>query len=424
MATTRDDEYQLGELLGRGGMGQVHLARHRSGRVVAVKRVRNTLAMDRLVRERLEDETRLLRAVSHPNVVRALDGGTDADGQPYLVMDRAFGTPLNQLIRERGPVSREQVAVIAAQLFGGIAAIHDAHIVHQDLKSHNILVDDVNIVTIIDFGLARTLEQAANPNGLVAGTPAYMAPEMIAGGEASVVADIYAIATILYEMLTGTTPFSGHISTILTRQLSESVEPPSRRAPHCGISPALDAAVLRGLDPSPLERYQSVRGLAMAFLGALEGRSPGEPVLASGSGTWRETVDVRYPTASLRPAVPVRLNDQAEAMISDVLGRVQPLIDRHCLVPAVEMLEAALSELGPSAGGGVTSYAGAWRLETVLAALYDALGKQERAQRTARVAFRHALQTGCPRAEVRARVTVERLVTRPRRFGRGSLPAR
>lgn len=413
-----NDEYLLGELLGRGGMGQVHLARHRSGRVVAVKRVRNTLSMDRLVRERLEDESRLLRAVSHPNVVRALGGGTDADGQPYLVMDRAYGTPLNQVIRERGPLAREQVAAIASQLFGGIAAIHDAHIVHADLKSHNVLVDDVNIVTIIDFGLARTLEQAANPGGLVAGTPAYMAPEMIAGGEASVVADIYAICVVLYEMLTGTTPFSGHISTILTRQLSENVEPPSRRAPSRGISAAIDDVVLRGLDPAPVDRYQSVRELAAAFMAALDGRQPGE----ANGGTWREAI--QYPSSALRPAVPARPDDQAETTISDALTRVQPLIDGHKLVPAVQALESTLGELGPMIGGGVTSYAGAWRIETVLAALYDALGKQERAQRMARVAFRHALATGCPRAEMRARATMERLVFRTRRLGRGSLGAR
>src|SRR5215471_11565561 len=132
------DQYQLGELLGSGGMGQVHAARHRSGRLVAVKRVRNTLSSDQLLVERLTDEARLLGAVSHPNVVRAIDHGTDSNGMPFLVMDRAHGTPLNQLIDDHGPLPQERVVAIASQLFAGLAAIHGARIVHADLKSHNV----------------------------------------------------------------------------------------------------------------------------------------------------------------------------------------------------------------------------------------------------------------------------------------------
>src|ERR1044071_362629 len=116
------DHYQLGELLGRGGMGQVHVARHRSGRLVAIKRVRDTLSGDRLVVDLLTDEARLLRTVSHPNVVRALDDGTGSDGMPFLVMDRAHGTPLNQLIAEHGALPHDRVVAIAAQLFAGLAA--------------------------------------------------------------------------------------------------------------------------------------------------------------------------------------------------------------------------------------------------------------------------------------------------------------
>src|SRR5262249_45824468 len=151
-------------------------------------------------------EARLLRNISHPNVVRAIDEGTDPNGLPFLVMDRAPGTPLNQLIIERGPLLREQVVTIASQLFAGLTAVHQAQIVHADLKSHNILVDEVDIVTIIDFGLARAV--TSEPDGLIAGTPAYMAPELIAGETPTVAADIYALATVIYEMLTGTTPFS------------------------------------------------------------------------------------------------------------------------------------------------------------------------------------------------------------------------
>ncbi|HEX3758684.1 MAG TPA: serine/threonine-protein kinase [Kofleriaceae bacterium] len=449
--------YQLGELLGQGGMGQVHAARHRSGRVVAVKRVRNTLSSDQLLAERLSDEARLLRAVSHPNVVRALDHGTDPDGRPFLVMDRAHGTPLSDVIHRAGPLPHDRVVAIAAQLFAGLSAIHDAGIVHADLKSHNVLVDEVNIVTIIDFGLARTVAAPPDTAGLIAGTPAYMAPEVIAGAYPTIAADIYAAATILYEMLTGTTPYGGHISTILTRQLSEPVEPPSRRAPGRDISPAIDRVVVRALDPSPDARYPSVAAFADAFHAALAGLP--EPI-AAGSELWLEQPTLRRPAATgaaaspaaappmssarvtavasapqlterLEPQVVGRISglgglpgltaprDPADAIISTALAKAQRLIDGRRLTEAAQALEAALAALPPALDAEAPSCAEAWRIETVLAALYDTTGKQERARRLALVAYRHALRSGCELAEARARDLVDRL-TRPRRLARGT----
>jgi serine/threonine protein kinase len=411
-----NDHYKLGELLGRGGMGQVHVARHRSGRVVAIKRVRNTLAMDRLVVARLSDEARLLRTVSHPNVVRALDHGTGADGLPFLVMDRAYGTPLSQLIADVGSLSLDRTSAIAAQIFAGLAAIHDAQIVHADLKSHNVLVDDVDIVTIIDFGLARTVTKNPTTSGLVAGTPAYMAPELIAGAVPSIVADIYAAGVIVYEMLTGTTPFSGHISTILTRQLSEAVEPPSRRAPDLGISDAIDRVLLRALDPSPAARFQTVAELSAAFAAAADTHI--EPVLAVGSDVFSERPTLERATVRGADRTDVQ-GDRTSLLISASLSHAQRLIDEHRLDAAVAELEATHGQLLPVLDDEATR-AELWRIETVLAALYELLGKTERARRMALVAYRHALRSGCPLAEARAGVLVERLVARTKRIARGS----
>lgn len=417
--------YQLGELLGRGGMGQVHVARHRSGRVVAVKRVRDTLMTDRLIVNRLSDEARLLCTVSHPNVVRALEHGTGSDGLPFLVMDRAHGTPLNQLLGRYGTLPPERIAAIASQLFAGLAAIHDAQIVHADLKSHNILVDEVNIVTIIDFGLARPVVPAPTSNGLIAGTPAYMAPEIIAGDPPGVPADIYAAATIIYEMLTGTTPFSGQISTILTRQLTEPVEPPSQRAPGRGISAAVDAVLVRALDTSPAARFPTVRAFAAAFADAFRDRLVPELMpsaeLAEGSDCWRDEPTVRRPAAVTAPLPADLAADGTEAIISAVLTHAERLIASHCLAQAVKELEATMAHLMPSLNTDTPAGAAVWRIESVLAALYDSLGKQDHARRLALVAYRHALKTGCPRAEERASVLVDRLVARPRRLARGSV---
>ena len=414
-----NDLYQLGELLGRGGMGQVHAARHRSGRAVAVKRVRNTLLNDRLIVDRLADEARLLRTVSHPNVVRALDDGTDSDGMPFLVMDRAHGTPLNQLVARPGAMPLERLTVIAKQLLAGVTAIHDAQVVHADLKSHNVLVDEVDIVTIIDFGLARTTQRNATPNGLIAGTPAYMAPELIAGAPPTVTADIYAAGTIIYEMLTGSTPFSGHISTILTRQLSETVEPPSLRAPERRISYAIDRVVLRALDPSPVTRYQSAAEFARDLEAAFDDR-PTDPALAAGSDLWLdEPTQARARPAAVRGST--ELIGGVDAVIDAALIRAQQWIDSHDPEFAIQELETALTALRPTLDSEAPGSPEVWRIETVLAALYDSLGKQERGRRMALVAYRHALKTGCPLAERRAGVLVERLVARPSRMARGSI---
>jgi serine/threonine protein kinase len=405
-------------------MGQVHAARHRSGRAVAVKRVRNTLHNDRVIVDRLTDEARLLRTVSHPNVVRALDDGTGADGLPFLVMDRAHGTPLNQLVARPDGFPHERLIVIAQQLLAGLAAIHHAQVVHADLKSHNVLVDDVDIVTIIDFGLARTADRSSAPNGLIAGTPAYMAPELISGASPTVAADIYAAGTILYEMLTGTTPFSGHISTILTRQLSEAVEPPSQRAPHRSIPRSVDRVVLRTLAPSPADRYQSVPELAIAFAAAFGNPSDDEVTLAAGSELWPDE-----PTMEHRRAAAVQLSTellgvQIDAVIDAALVRAQGWIDTHDPEFAVRELEAALASLLPSLESEAPGSPEVWRIETVLAALYDSLGKHERGRRMALVAYRHALKTGCPLAERRAGVLVDRLVARTARVARGSVSTR
>jgi serine/threonine protein kinase len=407
--------YQLGELLGQGGMGQVHAARHRSGRAVVIKRVRNTLSGNPLLEARLAYEAGLLRAVSHPNVVRVLGHGTGDDGRPFLLMDRARGKPLYDIIAAGGPLPRERLAAIAAQLCAGLSAIHAAGILHADLTSSNVLVDEVDIVTIIDFGLACPVSAPPDTQHEVAGTPAYMAPEMIAGDYPTIAGDVYAAATIVYEMLTATTPYYGYMSTILARQLSEPVEPPSRRTPGRGVPPAIDRVVLRALDVAPEARYASVAAFAAALDTALAGRS--EPSAAPAPRAPRtaclELQDVGRRTVSAS-------QDPGDAIISKALATAHRLIDDHRLAEAAQILEAACAALARAVDPEAPGYSSAWRLESVLAALYDTLGKQDRARRMALVAHRHAVRSGCPLAEARTQELVDRLVTRPRRAARGT----
>ena len=380
------NHYKLGGLLGCGGMGQVHAARDASGRVVAVKRVHDRLSTDRLFVERFVEEARLLRNVSHPSVVRVLDHGTTDDGLPYLVMDHASGSQLSDVIASDGALSVERVMVISSQLLGGLAAIHDAGIVHADIKSANVLVDDVDLVTIIDFGLARMIDGVTDASEIIAGTPAYMAPEVISGGAPTVASDVYAAATIMYEVLTGTTPFSGSLSTILARQLGEAVEAPSVRVPDRSIPRVLDRVILRALDRSLAVRYASIREFAADFDRALTAM----PV-ETHADFWEDSHTV------------MRLPITKDAWIDESLARAQRLVSRSEAQVATFELETAIATLVDNDPASPA----AWRLEAMLSGIHRQLGQHDRARRIAFVAYKRALRSRCAVAEAGARQLVE-----------------
>lgn len=266
---TQVGEYEIGALLGRGGMGQVHVARHASGRRVVVKRLRDTLSLDPRLMARLGDEGRVSRRVCHPNVVRVYEHGVSADGTPFIVMEHARGTTLRKVVLEQGPLTLARIRGLVSQLLAGLGAIHEAGIVHADIKSSNIIVDTVNGVdhlTIIDFGLARTRtsQGPANDEGIVVGTPEYIAPEMLRGEAPSVRSDLYSAAIVAYELIVGLTPFGGDdVLEVLRRQISEAIELPA--AARALISPQLERVVLRALDKDPARRYPNARSLAIAF---------------------------------------------------------------------------------------------------------------------------------------------------------------
>ncbi len=409
-----NDRYEVGDLLGRGGMGEVHMARHRAGHLVAIKQVRKTLENDPLVCDRLANEARLLWRIRHPNVVRAVDSGHGADGAPFLVMDRVHGLPLDVLLSTSGALPLERVACIARQLFAGLAAIHDAGVVHADVKSSNIMVDSEDHVVIIDFGLARAPSRM-DLKGLIAGTPSYIAPEVISGELPALAADIYGVGAVVYEMLTGELPFRGPTAVVLTRQLHDIVIAPSIRAPHREIGPEIDAVVLRALSRDPADRYATMRDLGTALEHALSASplAPSNDLLELTA-----TRDFWGGTTSHLPPRPITDN----SIIDLALGRVRSLLERHDRGAAIAVLEDALVDLvPPHEDAEITPTA--WRLETVLAALYETLGRHEAAARIARLAYAHAQRTESESAKLRARELLERLVSPPRgRLARGSKP--
>ena len=257
LMSCRDHQYTLGPLVGEGGMGRVFAVDHTAKQPLVMKVLHEALEGDPLAVARLQQEASAARQVSHRNVVRVVGEGRLANGSPYLVMKRAAGVPLGSLIADRGPLPLTKIRAIASQMLAGLAAIHCAGLVHGDMKSDNVLVDDKNRVTIIDFGLARPHSTRAlgTIDGMMSGTPEYMAPELVRGEPMTAASEVYAVGVIVYEMLTGQTPFGGGtLAEVLERHLNDDVVPPSLRVPQREIPIALEAIVLRALAKEPDSR--------------------------------------------------------------------------------------------------------------------------------------------------------------------------
>jgi hypothetical protein len=264
--TVLNGRYELGELLGRGGMGEVRLARdHRLERLVAVKLLRPELAGQASVRRRFEAEARAAAQVVHPNVVLVLDTG-EQDGVPFIVMEQMSGQTLRHAIK-RGPMSPERVQDLALQVLAALSAAHRAGLVHRDIKPGNILEDDDGGWKVADFGIAKSLELAdgdLTSVGLVLGTPAYLAPERLGGSPATVASDLYAVGVVLYECLAGRPPFAADsplaLATLVATQRPEPIRTHRRDLPG-----PLASAIDRALAADPVDRFDTAAEMALAL---------------------------------------------------------------------------------------------------------------------------------------------------------------
>src|SRR5690242_19284042 len=196
------ERYRIVALLGRGGMGEVYRADDLTlGQPVALKFLPEEAAEDPGLLERFRSEVRISRKVSHPNVCRVYDVG-DVDGQTFFTMEYVDGEDLASLLRRIGRLPQDKALDIARQLCAGLAAAHAKGVLHRDLKPANIMLDGRGQVVITDFGLAGIADDIRGPE-VRSGTPAYMAPEQLAGKEVSTLSDIYALGLVLYEIFTG-----------------------------------------------------------------------------------------------------------------------------------------------------------------------------------------------------------------------------
>jgi photosystem II stability/assembly factor-like uncharacterized protein len=257
------DGYDLGDLVGRGGMAVVYKARQRSlNRPVALKVLLVGPGFDPGEARRVRAEAEAIASLQHPNIVHVYEVG-ERDGRPYLLMEFVDGGTLADRINQ-GPIPIDQAVAWAEAIARGAHTAHKHGIVHRDLKPANVLMTADGVPKITDFGIARRLDDPADRTrtGFVVGTPAYMSPEQAEGRKGvGPAADVWAIGVILYELVTGRRPFDGESAfDLLRRVTSEDPERPSRVRP--GIPARLEAICLKCLQKDPADRYPSAEALA------------------------------------------------------------------------------------------------------------------------------------------------------------------
>jgi serine/threonine-protein kinase len=266
------DRYRIIRTLGEGGMGRVYLAEHvRMGRLSAVKVMNPALAPTPDAISRFNREAANASRINHPNVAAIYDFGETEDGTLYLAMEFVEGQTLTSLLRNAGPLTPARAAELAGQVADGLTAAHRLGIVHRDLKPDNILVthhhDGREWAKVVDFGIAKSTTQDSNQTvtslGISIGTPEYMSPEQIAGEPLDARTDLYSLALVLFNMLTGALPHPALTSKqSLVQRLTARPRTLAEVRPNVAWPPRLLKALERALAPEPDERYASVADFA------------------------------------------------------------------------------------------------------------------------------------------------------------------
>ncbi|MGH8881279.1 MAG: protein kinase domain-containing protein, partial [Stackebrandtia sp.] len=236
----------------------------RLGRIVAVKQLRDSLAGDPAFVERFRREARAVAALSHPNIAGVFDYGED-EGKHFIVMEHVPGRDLSQVIREDGPLDSDRATSITAQVCDALGHAHAAGVIHRDVKPANIIVTDDGRVKVTDFGIARAVgDTTLTAAGSVLGTAHYVSPEQAGGERVSGASDIYSLGIVLYEMLTGSVPFTGDSPiAVAMRHLSDDVPPPSELQSE--VPAHLDDAVARATAKEPTDRFPTAEEMAAAL---------------------------------------------------------------------------------------------------------------------------------------------------------------
>jgi serine/threonine kinase PknH len=261
--------YHLTRLLGRGGMGEVYEAEHTVKEwTVALKLMSDTFSNDPVFRERMKREARTAGRLQEPHVVPIHDYG-EIDGQMFMEMRLIEGTDLDSVLKRFGPLTPPRAVAIITQVAAALDAAHAAGVMHRDVKPPNILVTREDFAYLVDFGIASaTTDEKLTQLGTAVGTWKYMAPERFSNAEVTYRADIYALACVLHEALTGSPPYrSDSAGSLVTAHLMDPIPQPS--TVRSGIPKAFDAVIARGMAKKPEDRYASAGDLALAAHDAL-----------------------------------------------------------------------------------------------------------------------------------------------------------
>lgn len=258
------ERFEILSEIGAGGMGVVYKARDRTlNELVALKMLKQDVfgGAERL--ERLKDELRLARKISHPNVLRTFDFG-EADGFPFISMEYVRGITLKDLLDQSGSLPLSAGLRLARQLCRGLNAAHSQSVLHRDIKPENMIIEPNGNAKLMDFGIARPVRRsrvAQTQPGTLVGTPFYLAPEQLEGTEPDERADIYACGVVFYEIFTGTLPYpsDGNLMQVIQRKMNEDPRPPSRHWPT--IPHTLEDIILRCLERDRKQRFSSVEEL-------------------------------------------------------------------------------------------------------------------------------------------------------------------
>ena len=289
------ERYRVVALAGKGGMGEVYRAEDlKLGQVVAIKFLPESLSQDPAALARFHAEVRTARQVSHPNVCRVFDIG-EADGALFLTMEYVDGEDLASVVRRIGRLSPDKAIEVARQICAGLAAAHERGVIHRDLKPANVMLDGAGKIRITDFGLAAI---AANIQGaeVRAGTPAYMAPEQLAGKEVTIKSDLYSLGLVLYEILTGKRAYEAATLPELMK-LREEGSPTNPSTLVKDLDPLLERVILRCLEKDPALRPAS----ALQVAAALPGGDPLAAALAAGETPSPQMVAAAGENAGITP---------------------------------------------------------------------------------------------------------------------------
>ncbi len=286
------ERYEIGEVLGRGGMAEVHHGRDlRLGREVAVKVLRNDLARDPSFQVRFRREAQASASLNHPAIVAVYDTGEDRTAlgaTPYIVMEYVEGETLRDVLRREGHLPPERAMTLAADICGALDFSHRNGIVHRDVKPGNVMITPQGTVKVMDFGIARAVSDSAatmTSTAAVIGTAQYLSPEQARGESVDARSDVYSLGCMLYELVTGAPPFTGDSPVAVAYQhVREDPRLPSSINP--GIPADLDAIVLKAMSKNPANRYQSAADMRNDLLRSLAGqRVEATPVMGDAEKT-------------------------------------------------------------------------------------------------------------------------------------------